>query len=324
MCCHQLTQLGELDEDTEILDLWNSSTAKEIRQATSNMQLHPVCSSWNSCPYMVKKKIAGPIRMYRRAAYPSHLEISLPDTHCNIGGNNPTNENPACIMCRRNFEVTHAPDITQFLCRKAKPIMPYLTSLCVLGIAEPFWKDAVFNVFDWVEFHRYRHQICFTTNTNGTCLHEKIANRFFNTVDYSDISWSLDAATPETFRKIRRLNAFDKIVDNLEKWIKMREKHGGRSLHRVSIYNNINLLNVHEMTAMVEMAADIGVDSMIMLPTYDQAGVVDLGELVLGPKNVGVFSDAATAAMERAQQLGLRLQYSKPFDQLPPPLPTPP
>jgi MoaA/NifB/PqqE/SkfB family radical SAM enzyme len=199
--------------------------------------------------------------------------------------------------------------------------MPYLTSLCVLGIAEPFWKDAVFDVFEWVEFHRYRQNISFTTNTNGTCLHERTAIRFFDTVDFSHISWSLDAATPETFRKIRRLNAFDKIVDNLGKWVKMRERYGGTSSHRVSIYNNINLLNVHEMTAMVEMAADIGVDDMLMLPTYDQAGVVDLGELVLGPKNVDIFADAAAAARERASQLGLRLHYSKPFDQLPPPPP---
>ena len=321
MCCHQVTQLGRLDENVEVLDLWNSPVAKEIRQDTFAGQLHPVCASWNSCPYQTKEKIVGPIRMYRRAAYPSHLEISLPDTHCNIGGNSPTDKNPACIMCRRNFQVTHSPDITRFLCRKARPIMPYLTSLCVLGIAEPFWKDAVFDVFDWVEFYRYRHQVVFTTNTNGTCLNEKTATRFFKAVDFSDISWSLDAATPETFRKIRRLNAFDKIVDNLRKWVRLRKEHGGHSLHRVSIYNNINLLNVHEMTHMVEMAADIGVDSMIMLPTYDQAGVVDLGELVLGPKNVNTFAESAESAMDRARQLGLDLQYSKPFDQLPPPPP---
>ena len=32
MCCHQLTQLGKIDENTNILDLWNSDLAKEIRK----------------------------------------------------------------------------------------------------------------------------------------------------------------------------------------------------------------------------------------------------------------------------------------------------
>lgn len=321
MCCHQLTQLGRLEESTNILDLWNGAVAKDIRKVTTGVQLHPVCASWNSCPYQTKEKIVGPIKMYRRAAYPTYLEISLPDTHCNIGGENPTAQNPACIMCRRNFQVSHSPDLTQFLCQKARPLMPYLTSFCVLGIAEPFWKDAVFKVFEWVEFHRYRRNIVFTTNTNGTCLTERTTRSFFEQVDFSDISWSLDAATPETFRKIRRLNALPKIIDNLRRWATLREEFGGRQRHQVSIYNNINLLNVHEMTQMVEMGAEIGVDRMLMLPTYDQAGVVELGELVLGPKNVRIFAEAADKAMRRAEQLGMELQYSKPFDHLPPPRP---
>lgn len=323
MCCHQLTQLGKLDATTEVLDLWNSSLAKEIRQHTTENLLHPVCASWNSCPYLVKERVSGPVRMWRRAAYPSYLEISLPDTHCNIGGENPSDSNPACIMCRRNFHVSHTPDLTDFLCDKAKSLMPYLMYLCVLGIAEPFWRDAVFRIFERLEFHRYKSHLCFTTNTNGTCLNARTAQRFFAEVEWSEISWSLDSATPDTHVKIRRLDAFDLVVKNLRNWIRLRDEHGGAEHHKVSIYNNINLLNVHEMTAMVELAVDIGVDSMTMLPTYDQAGVVDLGELVLGPKNVGIFKEAAKRAMERARELNFSLQYSKRFDVVPPPPPTP-
>ncbi len=56
MCCHQTTQLGRLDEKTNVLDLWNSHLAKEIRDFTTKGNLHPVCSSWNSCPFMVGEK----------------------------------------------------------------------------------------------------------------------------------------------------------------------------------------------------------------------------------------------------------------------------
>lgn len=314
MCCYQLTQLGRLDENTSIMDIWNSPLAKSIRDKTRLNELHPVCKSSNNCPFIVEEPIPHPLTMYRRAAYPTHIEICLPDKHCNIGGENPTEDNPACIMCKRNFDIPNQPDITEFLCEKVKPLMPYLLQLSVLGIAEPFWKDAVFKIFERLEFERYKEQVLFTTNTNGICLNERVANKFFESTVKSDISWSLDSATPITHMKIRRLDAFDLVVSNLKRWIKIREEFGGSSFHKICIHNNINMINVHEMTQMVELAHDLGVERMIMLPTYDQGGVVKLGELLLGPKNVKIFTKYSREAMERSKKLGIKLQYPKSFE----------
>jgi hypothetical protein len=322
MCCHQLRQLGKLTPDTNILDIWNSPLAKEIRATMDKGNLHPVCTSWNSCPFIVKERQMFPHKMYRNAAYPVYLEICLPDKHCNVGGENPSDDNPACIMCRRNFHVPDQPDLTEFLAEKAKPLMPYLRYLCVLGIAEPFWKDATFKIFEKLEFERYKHQIEFTTNTNGILLNEKVARRFFEATTMSDISWSLDSASAETHQKIRRLNAFNLVTENLRRWIKLRNEYGGPSKHKVCIYNNINMLNIHEMTRMVELAKEWGVDHMIMLPTYDQSGVVKLGELMLCQKNVKFFKKASEDAMAKAKEIGLDLRYSKRFDVVPPAAPS--
>lgn len=323
MCCHQFEQLGHLDETTEVLDLWRSRLAKDIRDETSRGELHPVCGRGTACPYITQTREMGPVQMCRRAAFPRVLEICLPDRHCNVGGENPSEKNPACIMCIRNFRQPTQPDLTDFLCRKAKPLMPYLQQLCVLGIAEPFWKNAVFSIFEKVEFHRYKHHIQFFTNTNGICLKTNLIRRFFEETDWSDLAWSFDAATRETYRKIRRLDAFDRIVENLQSWLRLREEYGGEQHHQVSIYNNINLLNVHEMSMMVELAARWGVHRMMMLPTYDQAGLVHLGELMLCKKNVDIFRVEAEKAQEQAQRLGIQLVYPKPFDVVPPSV-TPP
>lgn len=318
MCCHQLAQLGKLDDKIDIMDLWNSPVAKDIRDNILKNKLHPVCTSWNSCPFIVKEKIAGPVMMYKNVSHPTYLEICLPDQHCNVGGNKPTDKNPACIMCRRNFGIPQQEDMTEFLCSKAKSIMPYLRNLCVLGIAEPFWKDAIFKIYDLLEFQNHKDHIQFVTNTNGICLNDRMANRFFEKTNYSELSWSLDSATPITHEKIRRLDTFDLVVKNLKNWIKTRDSYGGVASHKVTIYNNINLLNVHEMTMMVEMVFELGVDKIIMLPTYDQAGSVLLGELLLCEKNVNIFKKCSEAAWKRAQELGVNLQYSKSFDILPP------
>jgi hypothetical protein len=318
MCCHQLTQLGRLDEKTNIMDLWNGPIAKNIRKQTTNGNLHPVCRSGKSCPFIHKStENTFSFPVYNGFKYPSYLEICLPDKHCNIGGEKPSEKNPACIMCKRNFRKPVQNDITDFLCEKAKPLFPYLKGFCVMGIAEPFWKNAVFEMFKKVEFQKYRDKIVFETNTNGTCLNEKECNRFFDEVSHSNISWSLDAATPKTHIMIRRLDALDLVVKNLKRWMSIRNKYGGKKHHKVSIYNNINLLNVYEMTEMVEMAVDIGVDSMTMLPTYEQSGIVRLGELLLCEKNVHIFKEQSEKAMARAQELGLNLNYQKRFDVAP-------
>lgn len=318
MCCHQLEQLGKLNKNTDVLDLWTSPLAKSIRRETNQGKLHSHCTSANSCPFIVGERTVYQREMYKNCAYPTYVEICLPDKHCNVGGENPTDDNPACIMCQRNFNVPKQPDLTEFLCEKTKPLMPYLNHLCVLGIAEPFWKDAVFKVYEKLEFFRYKHRITFTTNTNGICLNERISRRFFDETLFSNLSWSLDSATPETHMKIRRLDTFDLVVKNLKRWLALREEHGKEN-HEVSIYNNINMLNVQEMTKMVEMASELGVDRLIMLPTYDQAGTVKLGELLLCNKNVKHFRKSAESAKKRADELGLRLQYPKRFDMIPPP-----
>lgn len=318
MCCHQIEQIGKLDEDSNLLDIWRNAIANEIRDITLKGDLHPHCTSWNTCPFICKERTAYPLYRFKNSLYPIHIEICLPDKHCNVGGENPTKENPACIMCKRNFEKPYQQDLTDLFCRKVKPLLPYLKCLSVLGTAEPFWKDAVFTIFDKLEFFRYKDQIEFVTNTNGICLTESTTNRFFNEVEYSDLSWSLDSATPETHMKIRRLNTFDTVVKNLKRWLLMREDFGGKKKHKVSIYNNINLLNVHEMTKMVEMAYELRVDKLTVLPTHDQSGVVDLKELVLNEKNVKVFKKAALDAKQRAKELGVDLFMMSSFEVVPP------
>jgi hypothetical protein len=313
MCCHQVTQLGRLTKDVDLLDIWNCDLAKQIRKTTDEWNLHPVCTSWNSCPFLVSEKYPHDVNVYEDYKYPTYIEICLPDKHCNVGGETPDADNPACIMCRRNFHIPDQPDITEFLCQKVKPLMPYLRHLCVLGIAEPFWKNAAFNIMEKLEFSKYKHQCQFRANTNGICLNEKVAEKFFSEVEMSDISWSLDAATAMTHKKIRRLDTFDLVVDNLKRWIRMRGVN-----HQVTIYNNINMLNVHEMSQMVEMAADITVDSLILLPTHDQTGIVQLGELVMCEKNVKLFKEESERALETASRLGVKLIYPTRFDVIAP------
>ena len=313
MCCHQGSSFGGI-QDGEILDLWNGKLAQDIRERTTEGKLHEVCSHRKTCPFINGGKTMYNIPIYRNCKYPFVLEICLPDSHCNVGGTKPSSKNPACIMCRRNFvDVTDPNTITiEKLCDKAKPLMPYLRELMVLGTAEPFWKDAVFEVFQRLEFSYYKKQCRFATNTNAICLNEKTIRRFFEETLTTELSFSIDAATPMTYRKIRRLDMYEKVIDNISKYLVLRNDYVGS--HKAIIYNNINLLNVHEMSQMVEVAAKLGVDGMIMLPTYTVDNSVKLGEFILCEKNVDIFKECSEEAMATAHRVGMPLRYTMRFD----------
>lgn len=315
-CCHQAAIFGSLLETENALDIWRNNLSQKIRATTLNNELHSACRHHNTCPHLSKKEPKKDFWVYRKFTYPTRLEICLPDKHCNIGGENPNEENPACIMCRRNFNMISQEDFTEVLCAKAKPLMPFIKKLSVLGTAEPFWKDAVFKVFDQLEFQRYKHQVEFDTNTNGICFTERSQRLFFAQVKHSHIQWSLDAATPNTYKRIRRVNGFDTIVENLKHFVKLKNDFGNKN-HFIQIWNNINMINLDEVPLMIEQAAEWGIDTMYLLPTYNQEGVINLGDILMNENNIHLFSRMGHIAAEKAKQLGVTLYFHRSFHELP-------
>ena len=55
MCCHQVTPIGILTEDVELLDLWNNDVANQIRKETEEGNLHLICKNGN-CPFLTSEK----------------------------------------------------------------------------------------------------------------------------------------------------------------------------------------------------------------------------------------------------------------------------
>jgi len=311
MCCHIGSEkLGNVLRD-DLLEVWKSKKAEKIRKDTSNNVLARPCSNAPNCPFHMKKKI--PFSFEVDPDYPIYLEICLPATHCNIGGKKPTSKT-ACLMCIRSHSMPWDQiDITDKICEKIKPLLPHIKKFCVLGIAEPFWKDEVFRIFEMINFKSYKDNITFETNHNVTCFGERTQDRFLKEVCKSNLQFSLDAATPETYVKIRRLDAYDLCIKNLKSWMKKKNFR-----HKVTIWNNINMLNVHEMKQMVQVAIDLNVESIYMLPTHNQNNKVHLSEIIINEKNVHIFQKNSIEAMELAKANKLDLRYVTPFDIIPP------
>lgn len=302
MCCFQGDKtLGNL-MNNDFDELWNGKVANYIRNNLSDNKWPIPCSNSGSCPYRnVGKNYQFELNY---GELPIDLEIDLPTQHCNIGGEKPDEENPACIMCERHkvgWKRFWQEDHLEEICEKLKFLVPTLRSIHVQGIAEPFWKGYIFQILEWLDIKSYPN-IVISTTTNGTLMSKRVRSQFLE-YENSILVWSLDAATPNTFKLIRRVDAYSKITENLKAYCEERnfEKQ------KVRIHNNINLLNIQEVEGMIDLAAEVGIDEINFNPTYGCQGIS------VSDQNVHLFKKAEQKINQRAEELGVLATYMRPL-----------
>ena len=313
-CCHQTEYYGNIFESNNTIEEdFKNIYLKEVKNSVLKGELHRMCNN-TECPlfYQERKKTHNTFL----TKYPKQLEIALPSTWCNIGGFKPTPDT-ACIMCPRSSteymkKFGNHPDMTDKILEYIQPAMPTLENLSILGIIEPFFKRKLFDIFDKINFKKYQENIFFWTFCNATLFSDKIQNEYLEYVKRGNIGFSVDAATPKTYKKIRRLDYFKTIERNLTLWFKkVKEKN----IEDYSfICNNINLLNVHEMGDMVRFTKKVGASTLQLNPTYISYPDMKLDKKHLCNKNNWeIFWEGQLEAEKVAKELKINLKIYRPF-----------
>jgi MoaA/NifB/PqqE/SkfB family radical SAM enzyme len=314
-CCWQQNGIGNVLDKT-FSDLWiNSNILNQIRNDTKKGVLHSLCSEFGSCPYKSESEnpewnswYSNEKNIFKYGKYPRMLELDLPNTHCNIGPGIPDDDkNPACIMCARRLDgfVSDTTHYFKDICEKIKFLIPFLETIHIQGYAEPFYKDIVFEVLDWLEFNMFKSNMRLTTITNGMYFSEKVSKKWDELCDNTCIMVSIDAGSRETYKKIRIADAYDLVIKNMTQYAKNRSE--GHDLH---INNNINMLNVKECVKMVEDADKIGVDVIQLGPTDSMPITQDI---CVNESNREIFEENFELARLRAEELGVNIQLLKGF-----------
>jgi MoaA/NifB/PqqE/SkfB family radical SAM enzyme len=130
-------------------------------------------------------------------------------------------------------------------------------SLINCSIGEPFMMRNLDDLLD--VFSRTGKQLQMTTN--GQILTDRNIQRIVGLP--IDLYVSLDAATAETYAKLRN-NTFDRLVNNLRRLI--LAKGGPRRPPYIHLVFMPMRCNVHELEAFVRLAADLQVDRMVLRP----------------------------------------------------------
>jgi MoaA/NifB/PqqE/SkfB family radical SAM enzyme len=124
---------------------------------------------------------------------------------------------------------------------------------------EPFFRD---DMLDIVDYASSLGIVC-SINTNGTYVTPAIHDRLFASKLYL-LTFSLDGATPETNDPIRGQGVFKLVTENMKALDEERKRR--KQYIRQIICTVVTKSNAHEMTKMMDIAHEIGADSLIFTP----------------------------------------------------------
>jgi radical SAM protein with 4Fe4S-binding SPASM domain len=148
--------------------------------------------------------------------------------------------------------------------------------------------------------------------TNATLLTPARVERFARRP--TDLIASIDGATAETFEAIRRPARFERVIESLRLYQKVRDIYpeAGSTL-------GINFVamrrNIEELPALVDLAAELGAQfiSVLDFATGDVPPEIAAEHLAASPELANrLFDQAAARAAERGIQLHLPLKFAAP------------
>jgi molybdenum cofactor biosynthesis enzyme MoaA len=234
---------------------------------------------------------------------PAVIELES-TTACNI--------HPPCVMCypKANSDYTPPPrprDLDDQLLEAVAPAIREAFTLSLHGIGEPLVSGKTRALLESLRHRPLDTQF----NSNGLLLSESWA-RLLVDCGLNRICFSIDAATPETYRHIRHAD-LQKVIDNIQRLQRIKEETGsGKPL--VEMNMTLMRMNLGEAEAFIRLAADLGARYVVfglLNKTADYSTCVDsftfrYAEQMIDEED-SEFTETMAACRNLARELGVEL-----------------
>ena len=162
-----------------------------------------------------------------------------------------------CQTCIRTFQSLEPPaDLTLAQVKAIAGQFPVLERVVLHGIGEPLLNAEIFEI---VEYLKTRASTVLF-NSDAISLTARRARRLIES-GLDEYRVSLDAATRQTYRRLRGVDQFDRVVANVRRLVELARELD-RSLPRVSLWFTASRANLDELLAFVRLAADLRVDEV--------------------------------------------------------------
>ncbi|MFC1973859.1 radical SAM/SPASM family putative metalloenzyme maturase [Chloroflexota bacterium] len=213
-----------------------------------------------------------------------------------------------CQMCVRHAWQEGLGDMSLETYRRLLPAFSQLSSVNLSGIGEPLLHKDIFKMVRLAKSHlSQKGRVSFTTN--AIMINEAMAEKLVSS-GLDDVVVSVDGATSETFSHIRCGASLDIVLDSI-RLLDVTKKRLGSQTPSIGIEFVAMQRNVHELPALVELAANLGVSFIIVsnvLPHTEEINQQVLYEFN-SDKALVIFNEAKAEAKSR----GLTLKHYPEF-----------
>ncbi len=158
-----------------------------------------------------------------------------------------------CETCIRTFETKEPPrDLTLAELTRIVEQFPVLDRVVLHGIGEPLLNRELFAMIAYLK----ARGVTVLFNSDAILLAPPRAERLIAS-GLDEFRVSMDAATRETYRRIRGVDQFTRVVGNVRFLIE-RQRSLQAATPRVSLWFTVMQVNLEELLAFVRLAAGIG------------------------------------------------------------------
>src|ERR687892_302739 len=158
-----------------------------------------------------------------------------------------------CQTCVRTFRTVEPPqDLTLQRVKGIVEQFPRLDRVVLHGIGEPLLNREIFEIVAYLK----ARGATVVFNSDAISLHEQRGERLIES-GLDEYRVSMDAATRETYRAIRGVDQFERVVGNVTRLV-ARARALGRSTPRVSLWFTASRVNLEELPAFVRLGPAAG------------------------------------------------------------------
>jgi len=158
-----------------------------------------------------------------------------------------------CQTCIRTFQTLEPPkDLTLAELARIVDQFPRLTQVLLHGIGEPLLNPDLFRMITYLK----GRDVTVVFNSDAIGLTEKKRRGLIES-GLDELRVSMDAATPDTYRAIRGVATFQRVVENVTALASLK-KELGSVLPKISLWFTVMKKNLAELPDFVRLAANMG------------------------------------------------------------------
>ena len=162
-----------------------------------------------------------------------------------------------CQTCIRTFQTLEPPrDLTLAEVQRLLEQVPSVERVVLHGIGEPLLNPQIFDIVAYIK----TRGVAVLFNSDAISLTPRRAERLI-ACGLDEYRVSMDAATRETYARIRGVDQFARVVRNVASLLTLQHQHGSPTPH-VSLWFTTLQANLSELPDFVRLAAQLGVSEV--------------------------------------------------------------